>query len=59
MNIKQLEEIHIHNQDVAWKESYDVALMRFLGEGNTLAEAGALADDLLYEINWMLANPEM
>ena len=58
MTYEQLEKIHTDNMDSAWKQGYGIALARFMDEGYDLATASTMADDLLFQINWTLANPE-
>lgn len=58
MNTTQIKKIHTNNQNVAWSKANNVAVMRFLDEGNDLSTATTLADELLFHMNWVLANPE-
>ena len=58
MTITQLKEIYINNKNAAWKKAYDLVVMRFLDEGNSISESYALADNFLMEMNWRMSNPE-
>lgn len=58
MNALEVKRIYSQNQDALWKQAYRIALIRFLDAGNDVATAECLADDLMFEINWTLANPE-
>ncbi len=58
MTYTQLNKIHTENRNAAWKRAYNVALARFMDEGYDLATASTMADDQLFQINWILANSE-
>lgn len=58
MTYTQIEKIHTENSNATWKYAYNIALARFIDEGHDLATASTMADDQLFQINWILANEE-
>jgi len=58
MNTTQISQQYIDNRNTAWQHAYNAALARYMDEGHDLATASTMADDKLFQVNWILANPE-
>lgn len=55
MNPYMIEKIHEHNTNAAWKQAFNMLIGKFIDQGYDLATASTMADDRLFEVNWLLS----